>query len=212
MSLEFPGLAPRNKSIASCSCYAIDLEFHVRRMPGDRFAEHVFNGLAPGAALTVRGPWGRFTFNEAAPRPVLFLAYETGFPPIKSLIEHSLRIDFPHPRHLYWAVHELDGHYLDGYCRSLVDTLDHFQYSPLVVPREASRGEWTPAETAMLESVRRVLADHPDIASYEIYATGPARNMRAAAALLLARGLPGSQLHIDHLERYEAPRLLASAG
>jgi CDP-4-dehydro-6-deoxyglucose reductase len=212
VSLEFPGLAPRNKSIASCSGYAIDLEFHVRRTPGDPFAEHVFQRLAVGAPVTVRGPWGRFTFDEAAPRPVLFLAYETGLPPIKSLIEHGMRIGFPHPMHLYWAVHDLDGHYLEGFCHALVDSLDGFQYSPLVIAPEARGGEWSAAETAMLETVRRVLVDHPDIAGYEIYATGPARNMRAAAALLKARGLPEAQLHIDHLERFEAPRLFASAG
>lgn len=211
VSLEFPGLEPRNKSIASCSCYAIDLEFHVRRRDGDRFAEHVFNHLAPGAPVTVRGPWGRFTFDESAPRPVLLLAYETGFSPIKSLIEQSMRVDFPHPLHLYWVVHDRDGHYLDNYCRSLVKTLDGFRYTPLVVPHEAGAGGAAAAEAAMLVAARLARSDHPDLSGCEVYAAGPARNMRAAAAYLYARDLPDAQLHIDYLERYEPVRLRVAA-
>lgn len=211
VTLEFPGLQPRNKSIASCSCYAIDLEFHVRRRRGDRFAEHVFNHLVPGTPVTVRGPWGQFTFDESAPRPVLLLAYETGFSPIKSLIEQSMRVDFPHPLHLYWMVHERDGHYLDNYCRSLAKSLDGFRYTPLVAPRAASADATAAAEAAMLVAARLAGTEHPNLAGCEVYATGPARNMRAAAAYLYAHGLPDSQLHIDSLERYEPVRLRFAA-
>ncbi len=212
VSIEIPGLLPRNKSIASCPGQAADLEFHVRHGRNDPFSEFVFHGLESGALLMLRGPIGRFTFDETVPRPVILIAYETGFPPIKSLIEHALRIGFPHPLHLYWVVHDLDGHYLDSHCRSLVDNHERFQYSPLVVQREVSVGEWSPAETAMLEATRRVLVDYPEIGGHEIYAAGPARNMRAAAALLRSRGLPDSQLHIDHLERFdEVPRRVSAS-
>jgi len=209
-SLEFPGIAPRNKSMARCPGDDTHLEFHVRRTPGDPFAQYVFDRVRPGTELSVRGAWGQFTFQEAARRPVLFLAYETGFAPINSLIEYCLHTRFPHPLHLYWVVHDLDGHYLDDYCRSLAETSDNFHYSSLVMP--GMSGEWSVAEAAMLWAVRRALSELSEIAGFEVYATGPARNMRAAAALLRARGLPAEQLHIDGLERFEDPRAQASAG
>jgi len=212
VSIEFPGLPPRNKSIARCPGDDARLEFHVRRNPADPFSMHVFERVAPGTELSVRGPWGRFLFNEASARPVLFLAYETGFAAIKSLIEHCQRIQFPHPLHLYWVVHELDGHYLDDECRSLSESVEQFHYASLVMPGEIGNSQWSPAEAAMLWAVRRALADMTDISGFEVYATGPARNMRAAAALLRARGLPAAQLHIDYLERFEVPRRIASAG
>lgn len=203
VSIEIPGLPPRNKSVASCPGHAGELEFHVRQGHNDPFSDYVFRSLEPNAMLILRGPAGRFTFDETAPRSVILIAYETGFPAIKSLIEHSLRTGFPHPLHLYWVVHDLDGHYLDNYCRLLVDSYEGFQYTPLVVQREVSVGEWSPAETAMIEATRRVLADYPDIGGHEVYAAGPAHNMRVASALLRARGLPEGQLHIDHLERFD---------
>lgn len=209
VSLEFPGLPPRNKSVARGPEEDTHLEFHVRRVPGDPFSMHVFEQVTPGASLSVRGPWGRFLFNEA-PRPVLFLAYETGFAPIKSLIEHGVRTRFPHPMYLYWVVHELDGHYLDDYCRALAATSDNFHYASLVMPEGS--GGWSAAEAAMLWAVRRALADLNEIAGYEVYATGPARNMRAASALLRARGLPPAQLHIDALDRIEGPQVKISSG
>lgn len=199
--LTIPGFAPRSKSIASCPCHATALEFHVRHAPQDPFAEHVFTRLKPGDPVSVQGPWGRFTLCEDSRRPALFLAYETGLAPIKSLIEHAVAIEYPGPLHLYWAVRAPGGHYLANWCRSLVDALDHFYYTPIGCAGIETEDRRAAAHD-LLAAARRMLADHPRIADYDVYAGGPPANMAAARALLLERGLPQEQLFIDDPPRF----------
>ena len=40
--------------------------------------------------------------NEKSHRPLIFIACETGFAPIKSLIEHAMALDAAETLHLYW--------------------------------------------------------------------------------------------------------------
>lgn len=201
--LEIDGVPPRHKSIASCPCDGMHLEFHVRRAPDDPFAEHVFTRLRSAHDVRVVGPWGGFTWREDSARPVILLAYETGFAAIRSLIEQALNVEFALPMHLYWLVRRPAGHYLEGYCRSLADTLEQFRYTPLVAADSGMhQAPLTPAQGDLLVGVQRILADHPDIAQAEVYASGPLANMTAAARLLQDHGLPPEQLHVD-----DPPRL-----
>lgn len=201
--LEIDGVPPRHKSIASCPCDGMHLEFHVRRVAGDPFAEHVFAQLRSGQEVRVIGPWGGFTWREGRDRPVILLAYETGFAAIRSLIEQALNVEFAQPMHLYWLVRSQGGHYLDGYCRSLADTLEQFRYTPLVATStDAPPDPITPAQGDLLFGAQRILSDHPDIAQAQVYASGPLANMTAAARLLQDHGLPLEQLHVD-----DPPRL-----
>jgi ferredoxin-NADP reductase len=51
--------------------------------------------LAPGAAVDVEGPVGRFTFPEApAERRFVFIAGGTGIAPLRAMLRHALRL--PH--------------------------------------------------------------------------------------------------------------------
>ncbi|MCK7580149.1 MAG: FAD-binding oxidoreductase [Chromatiales bacterium] len=129
--LEIAGVAPRHKSLASCPCNATHLEFHVRRARDDVFAEHVFNRLRVGDTVQVSGPAGQFVFREHAGRPAILLAFETGFAAIRSLIEHSLAVDYAHALHLVWVVAADGGHYADNYCRSVADGHGNFTYTAL---------------------------------------------------------------------------------
>jgi CDP-4-dehydro-6-deoxyglucose reductase len=201
--LEIDGVPPRHKSIASCPCDGMHLEFHIRHAPADPFADHVFTQLRNAHDVRVIGPWGGFTWREDSDRPVILLAYQTGFAAIRSLIEQALNVEFAHPIHLYWLVRGSAGHYLDGYCRSLADTLEHFRYTPLAATlNDAPSAAITPAQGDFLFAARRILSDHPDIAQAELYASGPLANMAPATRLLQEHGLPPEQLHVD-----DPPRL-----
>lgn len=197
--LDVPGLPPRNKSLASCPCSATHLEFHFRRTPGDPFAAHVFERLRVGDAVQVSGPHGRFVFREPADRPVILLAYDTGFAAIKSLIEQSMAVDFAHALHLYWVTDRDRGHYADNYCRSVVDAHGRFSYQPISCRPEDATG--SPAEAGLLHGARRIVADHPAPNGFEVYISGPDSSAGEACELLKAHGLPAEQLHVDDLRR-----------
>ncbi|MCP4042957.1 MAG: hypothetical protein GY731_13530 [Gammaproteobacteria bacterium] len=67
--------------------------------------------------VLVTGTFGEFTLDETSVRPLIFLAYETGFASIKSLIEHVIALELEQPLHLYWIAGKPGGHYMGNYCK-----------------------------------------------------------------------------------------------
>jgi len=58
-------------SVASCPCDDMRLQFHISRLPGDLFADHVHSGLAKTDVVTVHGPEGEFVLREKNDRPIV---------------------------------------------------------------------------------------------------------------------------------------------
>lgn len=198
--LHVPGLEPRHKSIASCPCNGMVLQFHVRHVPGDPFAEHVFTRLKLRDALEVEGPFGEFVLDEDMRRPVLFIAFETGFAPIKSLIEHAISLEMNQPLRLYWIARHGEDHYLANYCRAWHDALDDFAFIP--VSGDAPADELTAAEAAMTRATQRICADHPDLSGHDVYVNGPDSLFASLCSALLAQGLPPERLFVDRVRRF----------
>jgi CDP-4-dehydro-6-deoxyglucose reductase len=171
--------------LASCPCDDRNLQFHIPRRAGDAFAERVFGGLKDVDSVRVEGPRGEFVLNEESHRALVFIAGESGFAPIKSLIEHAMGLEAAESLHLVWIATGQGGHYLDNLCRSWSDALDDFSYTP-----------FTDDETAL----RQVLQDHPRLVECDVYIAGPAPWAGAAEFQLLERGLPRAQLFVSALE------------
>ncbi len=213
-TLRIDGLAPRNKSIASCPCNGMFLQFHVRNVPGDPFSQYVFGDLKTRDKVEIEGPFGHFTLDEESRRPIIYLAYETGFASIKSLIEHAIALEKPQHMHLYWVARDEADHYLANYCRSWQDALDDFVFTPLMAQYEhtgkagmaqQSRDEIAhlpAAERAMALASARVIADYPELDAFDVYASGPRSILAAAKTTLTDYGLPEERLFVDHIERY----------
>lgn len=174
--------------VASCPCDERNLHFHVRRRAGDAFAERVFAGLKDVDAVRVEGPRGEFVLDEASTRPLVFIAFDTGFAPVKSLIEHAMALDTAETLHLVWGAAGERGHYLDNLCRAWSDALDNFRYDALVGAADES------LDAAVLE---RVLQAHPRLDEVDVYVAGPAPRVQAAEFQLLEHGLPRSQLRLS---------------
>ena len=198
--LGINSIESRNKSIASCPCNGRVLQFHVRYTPGDPFAEHVFNTLKVRDSLEVEGPFGDFVLDEASARPLIYVAFETGFAPIKSLIEHAISLEMNQPMRLYWIAREAQDHYLANYCRAWHDALDDFDF--IAISGDSAADERTSAEQAMALGTARLLADHPDLSGFDVYMNGPETLFAEMRAALLANGLPEDRLFVDHVQRY----------
>ena len=167
--------------IASCPCDDRNLHFHVERNPKDDFARNVFDVLIAGDPVTVFGPWGDFVLRAESPRPILFVASEAGFAPIKGLIEHALSLDAAELLHLYWHAARPTGHYLANLCRSWADALDNFRYTAM-------------AEGSAHDLVAVMAKDHADLAAFDIYLAGPEAFVDGAAKAFAQQGFPSAQL------------------
>ncbi|HEC13712.1 MAG TPA: 2Fe-2S iron-sulfur cluster binding domain-containing protein [Acidiferrobacteraceae bacterium] len=193
----------RNKSVASCPCNARFLQFHIHNAPGDEFADYVFNKLRAFDAITIEGPWGVFTLDDNSTRPIILLAYETGFAPFQSILEHAIALKLSQPIHLYWLVDNPGRHYLDNYIRSWVDALDNFQYTTLVAHEKLEDEGLTQERriAALTEAGHQIIKDHPNLSGHDIYMCGPDSLTHAAVQLLLDRGLQEGHLLIDAVKR-----------
>lgn len=176
--------------VASCPCDDRNLQFHIRRQAGDAFAERVFGGLKGVDAVRVEGPRGEFVLDEASHRPLIFIACESGFAPVKSLIEHAMALDAAESLHLVWIARGAGGHYLDNLCRSWSDALDDFRYTPLTATDVLADDE---------TALRQVLRDHPRLGDCDVYVAGPESWSNAAEFQLLELGLPRAQLFVSAL-------------
>jgi CDP-4-dehydro-6-deoxyglucose reductase len=177
------GEASAQLPIASCPCDDRNLHFHVARNAQDSFAQAVFSSLRSGDQITLFGPWGDFVLRADSPRSILFLACDTGFAPVKSLIEHAMALEGSERLYLYWQATRPAGHYLANLCRSWADALDNFSYAPVAAGADGAQ-----------DLLRRVEADHVDLNDFDIYVAGAESFVESAAAALRERGFPEAQM------------------
>ena len=175
VALNIEGMELRNKSIASCPCNGMYLQFHFRRKDDDPFSRYIFDSLKPKETITVTGPYGEFHFNENSDRASVFIAYETGFAPIKSLIEHAIAMEEEKKIHLYWLVSEGCSHYMENYCRAWGDIEDEFYYTPLTTansPQDINK------------KLQHIISATSDINDTDIYICAPDSIVKPTLELL----------------------------
>lgn len=202
ITVQLADLPPRNKSIASCPCNGMYLQIHQRRRDGDAFSDYVFAHLKVRDKARVAGPYGGFLFDEQSRRPALFIAYDTGFSAIKSLIEHAISLDVPQPVRLYWITRSPADQYLANHCRSWDVALDDFRYVPLCVADADGALDPADVECAMVQSAVRILEDFPDLSGCDLYVNGPQSTIAATRALLCDHGMRDDRLFVDSIRRY----------
>jgi len=193
VTLELPDGISASYPVASCPCDDRNLQFHIRQRAGDAFAARVYDGIGGAGTVRIEGPRGEFVLNEDSHRPLVFIAGESGFAPIKSLIEHAMALDAAETVHLYWIASGAGGHYLDNLCRSWSDALDDFRYLPLTL-----QGGWS--QEAVERVLSQTLAAHAGLEGCDVYVAGPAPLTSAAEYLLLERGLARTQVFVNTLE------------
>ncbi|MBI3525305.1 MAG: 2Fe-2S iron-sulfur cluster binding domain-containing protein [Betaproteobacteria bacterium] len=183
--------------VASCPCDDRNLLFHIHRDTQDSFAERLFaRAVSSGEAVSLWGPWGDFVLrpplNDDAGRPLLFLACDGGFAPMKSLIEHAMSIEAAESIVLYWAATLPAGHYQSNQCRAWAEALDEFSYVPLLAEDAAAAGR--KAVDAVCADCAATV-DTGGLAAHDVYIAGPEAFVVAATAQLTAAGMPRAQLY-----------------
>lgn len=190
----------RSFSIASPPHDSEFLELHVRRVAGGGFTDRLFaQHGGTGGLLRIEGPLGQFTYRHG-PGPVILIAGGTGFAPLKSMLRHVLESgSSPAPSrdiHLYWGARTARDLYEEALVREWERRWPNFHFIPVLSEApdtgpEQHRAGWVH---------EAVLADHPRLSSYEVYAAGPPAMIEAIRASFPAHGLPEDRLHFDSFD------------
>ena len=202
-------------SIASCPCDSMNLQFHIRHIPNETFSEYVFSRLTSSVSIDIIGPSGEFILDEDSTRPILFIAFDTDFGPVKSLIEHAISLELSQPMHFYWLSLFENGHYLHNYCRSLMDAMDNFEFTPLVgfsedqqpdSPQEyqLKLNQFLASQALIEKSFTPVFDEYPDMGAYDVYIAAPSSLVSAIKPLFLQQKLPNLRLFVEMTDQLAA--------
>ena len=128
--LSFEGYKSLNYPMASCPCEHKFIEFHIRYDTHDSFAKCLFAGeIKANTDIKIEGPRGIFRLNENSKNNLSFIAWDTGFAPIRSVIEHHYDLDLERSTDFYWAYPNYEkAPYLDKYAKSWQDLFGDYRY------------------------------------------------------------------------------------
>ena len=195
VNLDIPNVPISSHSVGSCPCDDMNLHFQIPRQPGDLFSEHVFKRLKKGDSINIIGPQGDFILSEDLPNPLVFIAWHTGFAPVRSLVEHAMALEIKQAIHLVWVTGSKQDRYLDNLCRSWEDALDDFLY----VPVDANLRN----HAIDINSITGRLNIKPaDLTDHVFYIAGNQLLLEACEKTLINFGLPAGQLKMDPIEHY----------
>ncbi len=169
------GGARRSYSMASAQTASGQIELHLRHMPGGKFTDHVFSAMKEKEIQRIEGPFGSFFLrDDAANKPLIFLASGTGFAPIKAMLEQMRESRDPRPVTLYWGGRKLRDIYLRDWVEAQLPAWPTLRFVPVL--SEADAG-WT-GRTGFVHQA--VMADFPDLSGHAVYACGAPVMVEAA--------------------------------
>ena len=199
------------------------LELHIRHVPDGLFSTQVFTSMKERDLLRFQGPLGTFFLRAddakgdatlgivergqrkaqsprmpgaAESRPIILVAGGTGFAPIKSIIEDAIGRGEARPMHLYWGARARRDLYRHALAESWRASYSSFRYTP-VLSAPAADDQWTGRTGWVHEAV---VADHPDLSGFEVYASGPPAMIHALQKVVKRHGLAEDRLYYDSFE------------
>lgn len=173
--------------VASCPCDDRNLHFYIARDAEDPFAARLHAGrVKPGDPVSLWGPHGRFVLGDDA-YPLVFAACDTGFAPVKSLIEHAMSLDVSPSISLFWLATRADGHFMANQCRAWSEAIDAFE---VTLSRDAD------ARTGASRMAEAIRADLFDI-DCAYYIAGPSAFVDTLCTELAAAGVPAAQIRAE---------------
>lgn len=184
----------RSYSMASAPHLSQQISLHIRHMPGGIFTDQVFGSMKERDILRFEGPHGSFFLREDSDKPIILLASGTGFAPIKALVEQLIFIESSRPVSLYWGGRRPADCYMHTLCSEWAANLPHFNYVP-VISDALPEDQWT-GRTGFVHQA--VIADHPDLSAYQVYACGAPIVVESAQRDFVAKcSLPANEFYAD---------------
>jgi CDP-4-dehydro-6-deoxyglucose reductase, E3 len=179
------------------------IELHVRRVPGGGFTDRLFGvgssagDLNTGTLLRIEGPVGQFIYRPGT-SPVIMIAGGTGFAPLKSMLRHILEGSADRGRdvHLYWGARGPRDIYEESLALSWTQNHPRFHFTAVL--SEASATDRPHQRLGWVHEA--VLADHPDLSGFEVYAAGPPAMIEAIRASFPRHGLNPDRLYFDSFD------------
>ena len=187
------GIPLASHPVGSCPCDDMHLHFQIPLDTDNEFSDHVFNAMKNGDLLDINGPAGDFILDEDSPRSLIFIAQQTGFAPIRSLVEHAMALELAEDIHLVWVAEDKQDRYLDNLCRSWTDALDDFYYVPVDAGLEMD------VDQICKEIINQLNLEQGKLADHDCYIAGEELFTNTCKKTMISSGLPLEQLKTNQI-------------
>ena len=167
VKLTIPEMESYAIAVASCPCNGMILQFHINRNHPHPFVQRLSEKEKNVGKIVVEGPFGEHTLNVQYDRPIIFVAKDSEFGAIKSLIEQAINLELPQPIRLFWIASDSKQHYMDNYCRAWRDQLDDFRY------QEINQADSETIEQKLAVIAASLDSDEGDLANNDSYIAIP---------------------------------------
>lgn len=188
--LSRANLPPLEIPIASCPCDDMNIQFHIPYDDTNHFINYVSTELKNSDSINIEGPTGSFILNENSNNAVIFIAFDTGFAPIKSLIEHAVTLEHAEFIHLYW-LHSDEQSYMHNQCRAWEDALDDFKY-------QDQQCDIADAQQ-ITEKLLPLINEYSDFSNIDIYICGEEKMAKTTQKVLLEHNADNECIKIQTL-------------
>jgi toluene monooxygenase electron transfer component len=189
-----PGVAgPRAYSMSNLPNATGEWSFVIRRAPGGRGSNAMFDALSPGDALTLDAPYGSAYLREDNAREVVCVGGGSGVGPVVSVARAALKLGKENRVHLFEGARTLADLCVPALLTP--DELAALNYNP-VLSAEPDDSSWSGARGFVHALVEQSLK--LPVEAYEFYFAGPPPMIEAMQDLLVMRWkAPLAHIHFD---------------
>lgn len=187
--------------IANCPCEDRIVQLHLPWQQQEKNNE--FHALKPGEAITIQGPFGDFILNIDSHKPIIFIAYKTGFSALKSLIEQAISLETLDSIYFFWIANNDKALYFNNLCRAWMDAFDNFHYLPILIEaqEEPQNPQATQTEQFQIQTALEYIDNSiSNLSMFQFYLATPEAMTSISRDFLNARGVADSQILTTNID------------
>lgn len=169
----------------SIACAPFDLsviELHLFHPQQNLSAHNLLRLVKEKKQLVLQGPYGKCTAARfSLDKPIIFIARNTGFAPIKAIMEEFLQIRNLPDIYFYWCANDSAELYLESLVSSWAREMKNFHYTPVF--------------NASVETF--IFKNHPDLSNYQTYVVEAYDVTTRLLAIFMQHGLTKENFYSD---------------
>ena len=186
----------RSFSMASTPGAPKALQFILRKYPDGAFSSLLDTTLVPGAALSVKGPFGTCFRREGRSGPMLLIGGGSGMSPLWSILQDHVQSGEQRPiRFFYGARTRQDLFFIEDFA-TLARQLRDFEFIP-VLSQATPEDAWAGETGLVHEAAERVMKAQALPGEIDAYTCGPPPMVDAVLPMLQRLGVALDCTHVD---------------
>ncbi len=197
VDLTIPGAGvTRSYSMANAPSEPQRLQFIIKKYENGAFSALLDSGLAPGTAISAKGPYGGCFRREGRPGPMILVGGGSGMSPLWSILQDHIESGEQRPVRFFYGARTANDLFMLDEFAAIAAKLPDFAFIP-ALSDNASADAWSGEMGFIHDVAGRRLRDESLTGEFDAYSCGPPPMIDAALPVLLAAGVEPSRFYFD---------------